>query len=252
MNMYARTLSIAVLLTLVASFVLSPQTVHAQRFSWPEKAENLTALPANTSAQQLSSTMRAFTRSLGVRCSHCHVGNEGESLATYDFASDEKPAKRIAREMILMTRAINDTHLANSEASHTVNVTCTTCHRGVSRPYPIEKIIGNTLGEEGLSEAIEAYKSLRNTYYGSFAYDFTVGNLSRFADGLISEDDQGDGIAFHRLNTELYPESPQAWMGLAGGYEAAGDTLRAISLYEHALVLNPSNNRIVRALNGLK
>ena len=33
--------------------------------------------------------MPGFTRALGVRCSYCHVGEEGESLSTYDFASDD-------------------------------------------------------------------------------------------------------------------------------------------------------------------
>lgn len=37
--------------------------------------------------------MRGFTRALGLRCSHCHVGEEGAPLATYDFAADEKPLK---------------------------------------------------------------------------------------------------------------------------------------------------------------
>jgi hypothetical protein len=252
MNTYARIFCVTVSFMCLALAALPIKSAHAQRFSWPEQSENLKALPANTSAQQLSSTMRAFTRSLGVRCSHCHVGDEGASLATYDFASDDKPAKRIAREMILMVQAINETHLANSESSHTVDVTCTTCHRGVSRPYPIERIIANTLEEEGQEEAVNTYKSMRDRHYGSFAYDFTVGNLARFADGLLSEDNQSDGIAFHRLNTELHPGSSQAWSGLAGGYAVAGDTLRAVSLYEHALVLNPADNRIVRALSGLQ
>ncbi len=43
---------------------------------------------------------------LGVRCEHCHVG-EGNDLSKFDFASDARPAKAVARKMILMLRAIN-------------------------------------------------------------------------------------------------------------------------------------------------
>ncbi len=76
------------LILILVGTILFSRSVQAQRFSWPDKAENLKALPEDTNADQLSDIMRSFTRSLGVRCSHCHVGNEGESLATYDFVSD--------------------------------------------------------------------------------------------------------------------------------------------------------------------
>jgi hypothetical protein len=69
-----------------------------------------------------------YARSLGVNCAHCHVPGQWES--------DEKPTKNVAREMILMTRAINDDHLKKIKnlRSATPAVNCTTCHRGETKP----------------------------------------------------------------------------------------------------------------------
>ncbi len=65
--------------------------------------------------------MKGFTRALGVRCSHCHVG--GNPLSTYDFASDENPNKGRAREMLRMLNSINE-HLQKSSRAATNGSTC--------------------------------------------------------------------------------------------------------------------------------
>jgi tetratricopeptide (TPR) repeat protein len=224
----------------------------AQRFTWPEKPKNIQALPSTISSRELSGTMRAFTRALGVRCSHCHVGEEGASLTTYDFESDDKAAKRTTREMIRMVQAINQTHLAGLETSQQMRVTCVTCHRGNSKPYMIEDILTNTLEEEGVESAVEKYLDIRKEYHGGFTYDLTERGLDRFATELLSSDKTDAAIAFFRVNSELYPESSDAWASLANSYAASGDTLRAVTLYQHALVLHPGNERVARALSSLK
>ncbi len=68
-----------------------------------------------------------YRQSLGVSCDYCHVEDRWEA--------DEKRPKRAAREMILMTRTINEnlpklTEIYTEEA----NVNCTTCHRGEVEP----------------------------------------------------------------------------------------------------------------------
>jgi len=68
-----------------------------------------------------------YARSLGVDCEHCHVAERWDA--------DEKRPKLAAREMILMTREINDLlvkmeHIDNTEPA----VNCTTCHRGYVKP----------------------------------------------------------------------------------------------------------------------
>lgn len=68
-----------------------------------------------------------YSKSLGVTCDHCHVEDR------YD--ADEKRPKLAAREMIVMTREINE-QLAKMENIDTseATVNCTTCHRGYVKP----------------------------------------------------------------------------------------------------------------------
>ena len=69
-----------------------------------------------------------YSQSLGVTCDHCHVEDRWEA--------DEKRPKRAAREMILMTRGINETlgKLTEIDSSGDASVNCTTCHRGYVKP----------------------------------------------------------------------------------------------------------------------
>jgi len=68
-----------------------------------------------------------YAQSLGVNCSHCHVEDRWEA--------DEKRPKRAAREMIVMTRLINDELVKMQEIDNTEPaVNCTTCHRGYVKP----------------------------------------------------------------------------------------------------------------------
>ena len=111
---------------------------------------NLKVLPKDMTRQQVTQIMRGFTRGLGVRCQHCHVG-EGNDLSKFDFASDAKPTKEIARKMITMVTDINGKYLLGVEAPPAPpapdapppaaapaapgpRVTCFTCHRGALKP----------------------------------------------------------------------------------------------------------------------
>jgi hypothetical protein len=70
----------------------------------------------------------AFSRSLGVNCTHCHVVGEWEK--------EEKPTKQIARDMWKMMMAITNDQLKNIKGLKGPNptVNCTTCHRGEIKP----------------------------------------------------------------------------------------------------------------------
>lgn len=68
-----------------------------------------------------------YRQSLGVSCDYCHVEDRWEA--------DEKRPKRAAREMILMTRSINEQlHKLTEINTEEANVNCTTCHRGYVKP----------------------------------------------------------------------------------------------------------------------
>jgi cytochrome c peroxidase len=61
------------------------------------------------------------------------VGEEGKPLSTFDFASDAKPQKLVARKMLAMVHRINSEDLGVKDFKD-VKVTCFTCHRGLTKP----------------------------------------------------------------------------------------------------------------------
>jgi hypothetical protein len=81
------------------------------------------------SARELLGTMDFMKASLGVNCGFCHVSN--------DFASDDKPAKKTARAMVLMARDINARNFGVN------TVTCYTCHGGHPEPYAVPPLAGD-------------------------------------------------------------------------------------------------------------
>ena len=89
-----------------------------------EVFENVQVFRTLTADEPLN-TIAGFNRSLGVRCTACHVGGQ--------WASDEKHEKDIARHMAQMTADLNAEMDAASGRPET-RVTCWTCHRGAEHP----------------------------------------------------------------------------------------------------------------------
>jgi hypothetical protein len=106
-----------------------------QRGAAPPEPHNLKVLPASTTTAQILPTMRAFSAALGTNCGYCHVWT-GPGLPTNDYASDEKPAKEVARAMMRMAGTINQALAANIKkpADQITRVQCMTCHRGAAIP----------------------------------------------------------------------------------------------------------------------
>jgi len=95
--------------------------------------KNLKVFPKDISRPELIRNMKFFAQSLGVRCTYCHVGEEGQPLSTFDFASDAKEKKLTARKMLVMVHRINEQDFGVKDFSQ-VKVTCFTCHRGSTKP----------------------------------------------------------------------------------------------------------------------
>jgi hypothetical protein len=100
-------------------------------------AKNLRVLPRNISHVELIDIMKGISKALGVKCDYCHVAKPGvvnaEGRPELDFASDDKPTKRIARKMMRMTKDINEK--LNDIGDHQFEkVGCVTCHRGWTQP----------------------------------------------------------------------------------------------------------------------
>ncbi len=98
------------------------------------KPKNLKVLPKNISGEELENTMKAFNKSLGVKCGHCHAPKANGERGL-DFASDANPKKDIAREMIKMTNKINKKYFKyHDEEGMLKQIGCATCHNGKTEP----------------------------------------------------------------------------------------------------------------------
>jgi len=100
----ARRRRVAIALISVVSLTAAPARSHAQA---AEKPKNLKVLPADLTRDSVVKFMRFVVASgLGVSCSYCH-GAPNVPFDSVDFASDERPTKRTAREMLRMVARIN-------------------------------------------------------------------------------------------------------------------------------------------------
>ena len=129
--------SIALALLLVALFLICDnrsEVVRATKAEPPQEKtveqvgkniKVLTGMPES----QLIPVMNFFAASMGRRCNYCHVNNQGQ----WDYASDTKPEKAAAREMIKLVLDINKT----TERLKLDPVSCYTCHRGRTSPQSI-------------------------------------------------------------------------------------------------------------------
>lgn len=221
----------------------------------PDTFTNLQVLPDDISRPELIGFMRSFSFATGLRCSGCHMGEEGRPFSEYDFAADERPTKRKARAMLRMVQAINEEHLAvlPERAEPNLQVTCATCHGGIPRPESVERVVTRAVAEEGTDAAVERYRALRRDYYGARAYDFRERPLIEAA-GTLGQTGQVDAaVALLELNAEFLPESGQTFTALGETHRAAGNTEAALAAYRRALEIDPDNPvaaRWIRELGG--
>ena len=99
-----------------------------------EKPKNLKVLSKNISHDELISLMKNYSKSLGVKCGFCHVSTGEGKQTQFDFASDTKPTKDIARKMIKMTNTINKKYIDKIGGHKFEKISCVTCHMGSTQP----------------------------------------------------------------------------------------------------------------------
>lgn len=233
----------------VALLLVGP--LQAQDWSWPERAENLTELPADFPPERLGAVMRGFSQALGVRCSHCHVGEEGQPLSTYDFVSDANPNKNRARAMYRMLGVVND-HLGTIEPSGAqVNMWCHTCHAGKARPQTLEEAVQERYEAEGGDEALAYYLDLRRRYFGAAAYDFTPGSVDALGSSFLEQGDTATAYRLFEHNAESWPQDWQAQESMGDVWLARADTAQAVEHFERSLTLRPENRRVAGKLRRL-
>src|SRR5690242_15788604 len=129
--------SIALVFSIVALFLIFDNRSQVARATKVEPAQEKTVEQAEKNIKvltgmpqsQLIPVMNFFSASMGRRCNYCHVNNQGQ----WDYASDAKPEKAAAREMVKLVMDINKT----TERLKLDPVSCYTCHRGRTSPQSI-------------------------------------------------------------------------------------------------------------------
>lgn len=218
----------------------------------PDEFTNLKVLPKDIGRDQLISVMRGFSDALGVRCKFCHVGESDTSIEGYDFASDDREQKRVARAMMGMTDRINNELLPTTGREHTMRVRCVTCHRGVDQPHGLDEILLGVIEHDGVAAAEAKYRELRKEYYGAGGYDFGAETLDGVAEELAEgRKDLRSAIAIELLNVETHPDSAKGHTMLARLYTASDDREKALASIHRALELDPENPYARRMLERM-
>ena len=220
----------------------------------PPPMTNLQLYPKDTPRAEVVATMQGFVAALGVQsaggCGYCHVG----TAPAFDFASDTKPTKGIARKMILMSREITAKlpEITGKPAAEVTRLRCATCHRGVPIPKLLPDILTDTIAKSGVASAVQQYRELRAKFYGGQSYDFSEPALVATATPLTSGNKPDDAIALLQLNAEFYPKSSPTYAVLGQAYAKKNDTANAIKSFEKAVELDPNNQIAKRQLDQLK
>jgi Photosynthetic reaction centre cytochrome C subunit len=267
------------IVTLTAALLVS-SAAHAQQPAAPQRgggppipalSQNLQVLPKDAPAAQVFQVMQTFSAALGVQCSYCHVplpsgpapaagappaasGRGAPAQLPFNFASEDKPQKKAAREMMQMVRDLNPKVAAavGKAPDATTRVGCVTCHRGVAIPKQLADILDETTMEKGTPAAVAQYKDLRKQYFGAQAYDFSEGSLVTYAQRATQANKADDAIAWLQVNLEYFPLSSRTYAGLAAAQRAKNDTAAAVKSLEKAVELDPQNAQLKRQLDQLK
>jgi photosynthetic reaction center cytochrome c subunit len=113
-----------------------------------KKIEALKGIPAD----QVHPAMEYITTALGVGCGYCHVIGH--------FDAEDKREKHVARSMIQMTMAMNQTVFDGKR-----EVTCFTCHRGVAKAASTLLLPGDKAPTE--KSALEIFPTLALTNFSN-------------------------------------------------------------------------------------
>ncbi len=209
----------------------------------PQSPQNLQVLPADMSRRAVIGVMRGFASALGVRCIHCHVGDDPNDLSTTDFVSDEREAKRVARVMMRMVQTVNDDLLApgltEAGRAESLEVRCATCHHGNSRPVSLGDVLTEELASDGIDAMLARYDSLREQNYGGWSYDFSEGSLLRLAGRLAATGNIEAAMAAIDKNLEFHPNSATTRITQGQLLGQAGDMEGARAAFQECLAADP-------------
>lgn len=228
---------VLVLLTSAAAAPPAPAQI-------PDRFTNLRVLEADIAKGELVGTMRGFASALGVRCTHCHVGPD--DLVGMDFATDEKTAKRAARRMIELVRAINGPLLADlptrDAGEPARRVDCYTCHRGLDTPPENSReLLGAIAERDGPAAVLEEYRRLRAEHWGTGHYDLSPRALVAVGQRLAERGRADDALAVYAGGLEQFPQSADLNAATGNLLAQSGRNAEARAALRRALELDPDH-----------
>jgi tetratricopeptide (TPR) repeat protein len=219
---------------------------------FPEKFTNLKVLPEDISRSELQSTMRGFAFALNVRCEYCHVEKAGGKKFELDFAADDKETKKTARVMLQMVAAINHDYISKVQKTPAIQVTCVTCHHGLTEPRTLNSVLAEAVDQKGIESAVALYHELRQKYYGSGQYDFGETTLNQLSESLLAQKKDKEALAIMELNFDSnHPDSLWSYHVLAMAHEANGENDKAIADYRKVLELHPDDDWAKQQITSL-
>ena len=209
----------------------------------PDEFTNLQVLDEEIGKGELIGIMRGWTQGLGVRCTHCHVGPD--NLQGMDFATDEKATKKTARKMVAMVDKINQELLASlpvvAEDGRTEaqNVSCFTCHRGLTQPP--REIVAELLSTGGAEPAVARFQELKAAHENAGKYDLRPTALFRLARSFAEQRKVGEARGVLASLAELAPDFADGPALLAQVEMQSGNFEAARAALEKALEIDPQN-----------
>ncbi len=125
------------------------QPVYSKTKKIRKKQKSTLQLLGHLSKKELKATMKFYSKSLGQKCSFCHVKDKSVDLndsITNPSIRKRLKHKEIAREMIRMTQEINEKYLNwdHSGGRKADQVNCMLCHRG-NKDHLLEAMQENML-----------------------------------------------------------------------------------------------------------
>jgi tetratricopeptide (TPR) repeat protein len=254
-------IAIGSLLVLVGSIAITAQAPPGAGAPPPNGFTNLQVWPSDTPRAVILNFKNAFNRSLGIECSYCHVEREGK----FDFASDEKREKRVARKMILLRDSINvampaivDKPVGAGPTSGAARpgaptrVLCASCHHGLPIPAPIGEVISEAEKTGGATAGLARFRELRARFYGGQQYDFTEYALVGIANAALNAKRPDDALSYLQANLEYFPKSSMTYQAMAQAKSSKGDKPGAVKDLEKAVELDPKNAQADNQLRQMK
>ncbi len=100
---------------------------------------------------------------------------------------------------------------------------------------PVSKVLYGIIAQDGVEAAVQKYHQLKKEK--NAPYDFAEADLNGLGYQLVNENKLQAALAIFKLNTEAYPNSPNAFDSLGEAYLRLGERAPATAHYEKSLAL---------------